>query len=204
VSLLVGLTGGIGSGKTLAASFFKELGAHIIDADQLSKDLVRPGEAAYNEIVIHFGENILEDTGCLNRKKLAKIVFQNREEMRVLEGILHPKIFKKEQEVYSRICIKDPAAIVIIDAALLIESGNYKHVDTVIVVRSEEKLQMQRLLSRSGFSLEEGEARIKNQMRLEEKIKYADFILDNNLEQVELKKKAQDLYSKLLSIEKLG
>ena len=77
MSLLVGLTGGIGSGKSLAASFFKELGAHIIDADQLSRDLVHPGQTALKEIVNYFGKNILDSTGNLNRRKLAKIVFQD-------------------------------------------------------------------------------------------------------------------------------
>ena len=124
MSLLVGLTGGIGSGKSLAASFFKELGAHIIDADQLSRDLVHPGQTALKEIVNYFGKNILDPTGNLDRRKLAKIVFQDPGKKSILEGILHPKIFKKEQEVFIEICTKDPFAIVIIDAALLIESGN--------------------------------------------------------------------------------
>lgn len=202
MSLLVGLTGGIGSGKSMAASFFEELGAHIIDADQLSRDLVQPGQIALNEIVNHFGENILDSSGNLDRKKLAKIAFQKPEEKSILEGILHPKIFEKEQEEFLKICTKDPFAIVIIDAALLIESGNYKHVDKVIVVRSSKEAQIQRILNRNGFSYDEVEARINNQMSLEEKIKYADFILDNDLQQENLRQKVQELYPKLLSISK--
>ena len=200
MSLLVGLTGGIGSGKSLAASFFKELGAHIIDADQLSRDLVHPGQTALKEIVNYFGKNILDSTGNLNRRKLAKIVFQDSKKKSVLEEILHPKIFKKEQEVFLKICTKDSFAIVIIDAALLIESGNYKHVNKVIVVRSSEESQIQRILSRNAISFDEAVARIKNQMSLEEKIKYADFILDNNMQQEDLLQKVQELYPKLLSI----
>ncbi len=200
MSLLVGLTGGIGSGKSLAASFFKELGAHIIDADQLSRDLVHPGQTALKEIVNYFGKNILDPTGNLDRRKLAKIVFQDPGKKSILEGILHPKIFKKEQEVFIEICAKDPFAIVIIDAALLIESGNYKHVNKVIVVRSSEESQIQRILSRNAVSFDEAVARIKNQMSLEEKYKYADFILDNNMQQEDLLQKVQELYPKLLSI----
>jgi dephospho-CoA kinase len=200
VSLLVGLTGGIGSGKSLAASFFKELGAHIIDADQLSRDLVHPGQIALNEIVSYFGGNILDANGNLDRKKLGKIVFQNAEKKSVLEGILHPKIIAKEQEEFLRICAKDPLAIVIIDSALLIESQNYKHVDKVIVVRSSKETQIQRVLSRNGFSYDEIEDRINNQMSLEDKIKYADFILDNDLEPDKLRRKVQEIYPKLLSI----
>ena len=200
MSLLVGLTGGMGSGKTLAASFFKELGAHIIDADQLSRDLVHPGQIALNEIVSYFGGNILDANGNLDRKKLGKIVFQNAEKKSVLEGILHPKIIAKEQEEFLRICAKDPLAIVIIDSALLIESQNYKHVDKVIVVRSSKETQIQRVLSRNGFSYDEIEDRINNQMSLEDKIKYADFILDNDLEPDKLRRKVQEIYPKLLSI----
>ena len=202
MSLLVGLTGGIGSGKSLAASFFKELGAHIIDADQLSRDLVHPGQTALKEIVNYFGKNILDSTGDPNRRKLAKIVFQDSKKKSVLEEILHPKIFKKEQEVFLKICTKDPLAIVIIDAALLIESGNYKHVNKVIVVRSSEESQIQRILSRNAVSFDEAVARIKNQMSLEEKIKYADFILDNNMQQEDLKHKVQELFPQLLNISK--
>jgi dephospho-CoA kinase len=202
VSLLVGLTGGIGSGKTLAATFFKELGAHIIDADKLSRDLVGPGQTALKEIANHFGENILDDTGNLDRKKLAKIVFQNPNEKSVLEGILHPKIFAKEQEEFLKICADDTIAIVVIDAALLIESGNYKRVNKVIVVRSEKECQIQRILSRNDFSYEEIEARIKNQMSLADKIKYADFVLDNNSQQKDLRKKVQELYPVLLNLSK--
>ena len=202
MSLLAGLTGGIGSGKSLAASFFKELGAHIIDADQLSRDLVHPGQTALKEIVNYFGKNILDSTGNLNRRKLAKIVFQDSKKKSVLEEILHPKIFKKEQEVFLKTCTKDPFAIVIIDAALLIESGNYKHVNKVIVVRSSEESQIQRILSRNAVSFDEAVARIKNQMSLEEKIKYADFILDNNMQQEDLKHKVQELFPQLLNISK--
>ena len=202
MSLLVGLTGGIGSGKTLAASFFKELGAYIIDADQLSRNLVRPVQTALNEIVEYFGQDILDDKGNLNRGKLAKIVFQNSKEKAVLENILHPKIFKKEQEEFLKICAHDASAIVIIDAALLIESGNYKHVNKVIVVRSNEESQIQRILSRNDFSFDEVKTRMNNQMSLDNKIEYADFILDNDLQQADLRKRVEELYPKLLSISK--
>jgi dephospho-CoA kinase len=200
VSLLVGLTGGIGSGKSLAASFFSELGGHIIDADQLSRELVLPGQSALNEIVSYFGESILDSTGYLDRKKLAKIVFENPDEKSILEGILHPKIFIREKEEFLKIIAEDSLAIVILDAALLIESGNYEHVDKVIVVRSSKKAQIQRILSRNDFSINEIEARISNQMSLEEKIKYADFVLDNDMQPENLRQQVQELYPKLLMI----
>lgn len=198
MSLLVGLTGGMGSGKSLAAKFFSEQGAHIIDADQISRDLVRPGQPALNEIVITFGDSILGSDGNLNREKLAKVIFEDSEKKSKLEAILHPKVIVKEQEEYLNICASNPSAIVIIDAALLIESGNYKNVDKVIVVQSGEDQQIQRIISRGTQNYEQAIARIKNQMSFEEKSRYADYILDNQSRPEDLKKNVKELYAKLL------
>ena len=198
MSLLVGLTGGIGSGKSLAARFFKEEGAYIIDADKLSRDLVQPGKPALKEIANFFGDFILELDGTLNREKLAEIIFQDVNKKKALEVILHPKIIEKEQEEYSIIRANDPSAIVIIDAALLIESGNFKCVDKVIVMQSSEKQQVKRILSRSFLTYNQVVARIKNQMSLVDKNKYADFILDNRLQPEDLMKNVVEVYKKLI------
>jgi dephospho-CoA kinase len=201
VSLLVGLTGGIASGKSLAAKFFAEQGAHIIDADRLSRELVQPGQPALKEIVSVFGVFILDETGNLDREKLAEIIFQNPQKKSTLEAILHPKIIAKEREKYSNISAEDPSAIVIIDAALLIESGNYKNVDKVVVVNCSEEHQVQRILSRNSLNSDQAAARIKNQMSLKEKIKYADFILDNNSQPQDLRRNVQEVYTKLMEIQ---
>lgn len=201
MSLLVGLTGGIASGKSLAAKFFAEQGAHIIDADRLSRELVQPGRPALKEIVDAFGVFILDETGNLDRGKLAEIIFQNPQKKSILEVILHPKIIAKEMEKYSNISAEDPSAIVIIDAALLIESGNYKNVDKVIVVNSSEEHQVQRILNRNSLNPDQAAARIKNQMSLKEKIKYADFILDNNSQPQDLRRNVQKVYTKLMEIQ---
>ena len=198
MSLLVGLTGGIGSGKSLAARFFKEEGAYIIDADKLSRDLVQPGKPALKEIVDFFGDFILELDGTLNREKLAEIIFQDVNKKKALEVILHPKIIEKEQEEYSIIRANDPSAIVIIDAALLIESGNFKYVDKVIVVQSSEEQQVKRILSRSSLAYNQVVSRIKNQMTLADKNKYADFILDNRLQPEDLMRNVVEIYKKLI------
>lgn len=201
MSLLVGLTGGIGSGKSLAARFFKDEGAYIIDADQLSRDLVKPGNVALKEIVDIFGDFILEIDGTLNREKLAKIIFQDIKNKTALEIILHPKIIEREHEEYSIIRAKDPSAIVIIDAALLIESGHYKSVDKVIVVQSSEEQQVNRILSRSSLTYNQAVDRIKSQMTLSDKNIYADFILDNRLQPKDLMKNVVEIYKKLIKIE---
>ena len=201
MSILVGLTGGMGSGKSLAAKFFAEQGAHIIDADQLSRELVRPGHPALKEIVDAFGEDILEPSGNLDREALAKIIFDDTENKSALEAILHPKVIVREQEKYLSICASNPSAIVIVDAALLIESGNYKNVDKVIVVQSREEQQIQRILSRGFQNYDQAIARIKNQMSFEEKSKYADYILDNQSQAEDLRQKVQEIYAKLLNIQ---
>lgn len=202
MSLLVGLTGGIGSGKSLAAKFFKEQGAHIIDADQLSRNLVRPGQPALSEIVDLLGEFILDPSGNLNREELAEFIFQDTEKKSALEAILHPKIIAKEQEIYSSIIASDPSAVVIIDAALLVESGNHKNVDKVIVVQSSEEQQVQRIIDRSSLTPDQAVARIRNQMSLAEKNKYADFILDNQAQPEDLREEVRTLYTKLLMLNK--
>ena len=117
----------------------------------------------------------------------------------VLEAILHPKVIVREQEKYLSISTSNPSAIVIVDAALLIESGNYKNVDKVIVVQSREEQQIQRILSRGFQSYDQAIARIKNQMSFEEKSKYADYILDNQSQAEDLRQKVQEIYAKLLN-----
>ena len=198
MSLLVGLTGGIGSGKSLAANYFKKQGAHIINADNLSRDLVRPGKPALKEIVGVFGKFVLSSDGSLNREELARIIFQDIAKKTALEEILHPKIFAKEQEKYLSITINDPSAIVIIDAALLIESGNFESVDKVIVIQATEEQQLQRILARCSLTHDQAVTRIKNQMSLADKNKYADFTLDNQSQPKDLMKKVEVLYKILL------
>ena len=197
MSLLVGLTGGMGSGKTFSASIFKELGAHILDADLICRKLVEPGQPALKEISDCFGENILDGSGNLDRKKLARIIFNDPDKKKTLENILHPKVFAFENEQYRNICQKDPQALVIVDAALLIESGNYKNMDKVVVVNTDEKTQIERVVARGEWSRNEVVSRIKNQMPGKEKTRFADFILENSSDETRLRNQVKDLYQKL-------
>ena len=197
MSLLVGLTGGIGSGKTLAASFFKEFGAYVLDADLICRELVEPGKPAWNEISKIFGEEILDPSGNLDRKKLARIVFENKKKKIELEEILHPRVFESEKLKYESTRKKHPKALVIVDAALLIESENYKNMDKVVVVDSDEKTRINRIQARNKMSLDEVVARMKNQMPGEEKKQYADFILENSLDKDKLREQVKDLNTKL-------
>ena len=197
MSLLVGLTGGMGSGKSLASTFFQELGAYIIDADLICRKLMEPGQPAMKEIFQKFGNDIIDNSGILNRKRLGQLIFYDSKKKKVLENILHPKVFEIEKFDYKSICKVNPEALVIVDAALLIESENYKNMDKIVVVVSDEKTRIKRILSRGKWNYDEVVARLKNQMKSEEKIKYADFILDNSKNKGHLKEQIKMLFTKL-------
>ena len=205
MSLLVGVTGGMGSGKTLVAAIFLEFGAYILDADAICRKLVEPGQPALKEISESFGKTIIDEFGKLDRKKLAQVIFGDSKKKKVLENILHPRVFEFEKQEYKNICQKNPKALVIIDAALLIESGNYMTMDKVIVVNADRKSQIKRVMGRTGWDRDEVVARINNQMPIKEKIKYADFVLDNFANEDFLRKKVKELYKKLsfMAAEKL-
>jgi len=194
MSILIGLTGNIGSGKSLAASYFKELGTYIIDADLISRQLVVPHQPAWEEIVDKFGNEYLNPDKTLNRSKLAVEVFQSDKKRHALEVILHHRVIAEEKKIYSDHQKIDPEAVVIIDSALLIESQNYKNVAKVIIVQSTQELQIQRE-SRASVK-----SRLKSQMSLEEKLNYADYVLDNTRGRELLKSQVHRLYSEFKSL----
>ena len=195
MSILIGLTGNIGSGKSLAASYFKELGTYIIDADLISRQLVVPHQPAWEEIVDKFGNEYLNPDKTLNRSKLAVEVFQSDKKRHALEVILHHRVIAEEKKIYSDHQKIDPEAVVIIDSALLIESQNYKNVAKVIIVQSTQELQIQRVMNRDGESRAFVENRLKSQMPLEEKLNYADYVLYNTSGRDLLKSQVHRLYT---------
>ena len=178
--ILVGLTGGIESGKSTASSIFKELGAYIIDADVLAREIVEPLKPAWKDVVKNFGKGILNKDNSINRKKLAEIVFNNKKKREMLNAIVHPRVLKRAKEIEREIAKKDPEAVIIFDAALLIESGAYKKMDKNIVVYADEDVQVKRLMKRDGLTKDEAIKRIEAQMPLREKVRFADYIIDGN------------------------
>jgi len=202
VALLIGLTGGIGSGKTTVAELFKARGGYVIDADVLCRELVEPDRPAWKEIVRHFGDRVLNSDRTLNRSRLGEIVFHDPAEKRVLESILHPRVFEEEERRFARIVHEDPTALVFIDAALLIESGNYRKVDKVVVVACDRRTQLERSLKKGFLSREEIERRIDSQIPLEDKLTYADFVIRNDTGLDELEQRVQNVYEELKSLNK--
>lgn len=197
MALLAGLTGGIGAGKSTVSTILRKLGARIIDADLICRELVEPGKSAWQEIVDTFGKGILAPDNTLDRKKMAGLVFSDPEKKSKLEGILHPRVFEEEQRLYRSFSDEDPGTVAILDAALLIESGNYRKVDKVILVTCGEEERIRRVVARGNVTRDEVARRLANQMPDSEKIPLADYVLENDFSIEELEKNVGQLYGEL-------
>src|SRR6266404_6850380 len=178
--LKVGLTGSIAVGKSYVLSMLKELGCHVIDADQIARFVVASETRGLKSVTEEFGTSVVNDDGTLNRKQLGEIVFGDEAKRNKLNSILHPMIIAAQDERVRELEAKDPNGIVVIDAALMIESGGYKRLDKLIVVYCEPEIQLQRLIKRDGLSPDAALARIRAQMPQDEKIKYANFLIDTS------------------------
>src|SRR4051794_34612514 len=178
--LKVGLTGSIAVGKSFVSDVFRRLGCVVIDADQIARDVVRPGTPGLEAVVAAFGTDVLNEDGSLNRKALGGIIFGDPARRKDLEAILHPLIIREQEALAARYHEQYPEAIIIIDAALMIESGSYKRFNRVIVVTCRPEIQIERLIARDGCSREEALLRISSQMPQEEKVKFADFVIDTS------------------------
>jgi dephospho-CoA kinase len=178
--LRVGLTGSIAVGKSYVSSVFADLGCHVIDADQTAREVVQPGSAGLDAVVNHFGRDVLSENGTLDRQRLAELIFSDSMQRQRLNAILHPFIIAKQDEVIREWQTLDPDGIAIVDAALMIESGGYKRFDKLIVVHCRPEVQLERLMLRTGLSLQEAQQRIDSQMPQEEKQKFADYLIDTS------------------------
>lgn len=189
--LVVGLTGGIASGKSFVSKRLVELGANIVDADQIAREIVQPGQPAWQEIIAHFGRDIVQASGAIDRKALGEIIFNNPESRSVLEQITHPKILER---VNQRIVTYKELAetkLIVVDAPLLIESGAHQKVDSIWLVYCSLEEQVRRLMARDKLQRGQALARINAQMPLQEKLRYAQEVIctdgtpENTIEQVE-------------------
>ncbi|MBX3266784.1 MAG: dephospho-CoA kinase [Acidobacteria bacterium] len=178
--LRVGLTGSIAVGKSHVCEVFRELGCHVLDADQTAREVVKPGTKGLSRIVEAFGNGVLQASGELDRKKLGAIVFADNDKRERLNAIVHPLVIEAQDEWIRGVEDRDPNGIAIIDAALMIESGGYKRFEKLIVVWCEPDIQLQRLIKRDGLSKEDAVARIRAQMPQEEKKRFADHLIDTS------------------------
>lgn len=196
--LRVGLTGGIATGKSTAGRMFVELGCHLIDSDSITHQLLEPGQSVHDAVVAQFGKRIVRPDGSIDRRVLGDIVFKEDPESRkTLNSLVHPAIIQRQREWLNEMQQRDPAGIAIVDATLMIEIGTYKNYDKVIVVTCRPGIQKQRLLERSGLKEDEIDARIRSQMPMDEKVKFADFVIDNSGDLAETRRQVIEVNSRL-------
>jgi dephospho-CoA kinase len=194
---IVGLTGGIASGKSLVARVFKDLGAHVIDADRIVHDLLEPEQPACQEVLDRFGKDILLPNGGIDRRKLGEIVFNDPEKRTWLNSCLHPKVFKVYTTQVQHLHCRQPDAIVIFNAALLIETGYHRKMDRIVVIYADMEQQIKRLSLRDKFTREQALARIMSQMPLAEKRTQADYVIDNTGNREDAEVQARQVFQKL-------
>lgn len=178
--LRVGLTGGLASGKSLVGRELAALGCYLIEADKLGHEVMLPGAEAYGGIVREFGREILDRDGRIDRRRLGAIVFANPERLAKLTALVHPPVQEREEALMAEIARRDPGAIAVVEAAILVETGRYKSFDRLIVVTCAQEQQVERGRERGSYTREEILARLARQLPLEEKLKVADYVIDNS------------------------
>ena len=194
--VIIGLTGSIGTGKSTVAGFLKEFGAHVIDWDVLAREVVKPHLRAWQGIVDFFGEGVLNEDLTLDRQKLANMVFGDKEKVTKLNQIVHPEIYKEDERLTKEIGERDPDAIIVKDIPLLTKEARGSLFDKIVTVAAREEVQLDRLEKR-GMDIEDAKNRIKSQLPLEEKIKFSDFVIDNNGSVEETREQVEKLISTL-------
>lgn len=177
--ITVGLTGSIGTGKSTVTKYLLERGYKVIDADKISRDVVKKGEIGYFKLIDYFGKEIIDKEENIDRQKLSKIVFSDKEKLEKLNSILHPVIIDKISEL-ENVYKNKGEAIVFIDAPLLIETKLYENVDKVVLITADEDIQIKRIIKRDNIDETKAMKIINAQMSFEEKRVFADFILKNN------------------------
>ena len=176
--VVIGVTGGVGTGKTTVAKMFKELGAVVLDADIMAHQLMEPKRLCWRRVVERFGEEVLNEDQTINRRRLAAIVFRDGERRRQLEAIIHPPVVRQMKQRLHRLRRSRRIPAVVLDVPLLVEADAQGMVDALVVVTAPRDVQLERLRRRYGET-EEGEARIASQMELSAKVALADFVVEN-------------------------
>jgi dephospho-CoA kinase len=197
--LKVGLTGGLASGKSFVGQAFAELGCYLIQADEIGREVMQPGGEAFEPVVREFGQEILAPDGSIDRKRLASMVFGDPERLAALNRLVHPPVIRRQDRMMEEIAAGDPGAIAVVEAAVMIEAGTYKRLDKLVLAVCTEQQQVDRAVRRSGLSREEALARIRRQMPLEEKRKYADYVIDTSGTEEETLRRVREVYNLLRS-----
>ena len=199
--LRVGLTGGIGTGKSTVGKMFADLGCHVLDSDGITRELFQAAQPTNILVAKAFGPSIVAKDGSIDRAKLGELVFNDEGLRHRLNGIVHPMIVERQKSFLDAVEREDPHGIGIVEAALMVEVGTYNKYDKLVVVVCKPSVQRRRLRERNGLTPEQVRARIKAQMPLEEKAKFADFIVENSKTIESTQKQVEEIYRELCALE---
>jgi dephospho-CoA kinase len=199
--LRVGLTGGLACGKTFVGEALAGYGCHLIHADELGHEVLAPGGLAFDAVVGEFGPEVLAPGGQIDRRRLAARVFPDSDALERLNRLVHPAVVRREEEMISAFAAEDPRGIAVVEAAILIETGSYKRFDRLILVTCPADQQVERAMRRDGAAEPDVRARLASQMPLEEKRKFADFVIDTSGSKEQTLQQTRRVYECLRRIE---
>lgn len=197
----VGLTGGLACGKSFVGEILRGYGCLLIQADELGHAVLAPGGEAYDDVVREFGNSIVDAAGRIDRKALAAQVFGSPDRLAALNRLVHPPVYRREDELMAEFAAREPHGIAVVEAAILIETGSYRRYDRIVLVTCREDQQVERALRREGASESDVKARLSRQMPFEEKRKYADFVIDTSGEKEETVRQTCAVFQELRRIE---
>ena len=195
--LKVGLTGGLATGKTYVASLLEKLGCYVIHADRLGHEVLLPGGEAYDDVVAEFGSEVVAADGTIDRKTLGSVVFSKLDRLEVLNALVHPHVFRRQNEFFDTVAQRDAHAVVVSEAAIMIETGSYKRYDRLILTVCPPDVQIQRYVERENATEDEARERLARQMPLDDKKEFADYIIDTSGTKGETERQVREIYLQL-------
>jgi dephospho-CoA kinase len=198
--LKVGLTGGLACGKSFVGEILRGYGCLLIQADELGHAVLAPGGEAYKDVVGEFGREILDAAGCIDRHALARLVFGTPGKLDKLNSLVHPMVFRREDRLMEEFAAREPEGIAVVEAAIMIEAGSYRRYTRIVLVTCREEQQMERAMRREGASESDVRARLSRQMPLEEKRKFAHFVIDTSGEKEDTVRQTRAVYQELRRI----
>lgn len=198
--LRVGLTGGLGSGKSFVGCGLADLGCLLIQADELGHQVLEPGGEAYDNVIREFGSGIVREDGTIDRLGLAALVFHDSQRLAALNALVHPPVWARESRLLDEYAAAHPDGIGVVEAAILVETGSYRNYAKLIVAVCSEEQQIERAMSRDGMTLEQVLDRLSRQMPLAEKLKYADYVIDTSGAKENTLAQTRAVYQALLAL----